>query len=36
MISLSETTARDLASSDVIGRGAGTLLHGLPDHPTQK
>ena len=23
---------RDLASSDV-GRGAGTLVHGLPDHP---
>jgi hypothetical protein len=36
MISLIETTARDLASSDVIGRGAGSLLCGLPDHPTPK
>jgi hypothetical protein len=33
MIFLSETVGRDLASSAVVGRGAGTLVHGLPDHP---
>ena len=32
MILLSSTIGRDLASGDVIGRGAGTLLHGLSDH----
>lgn len=30
MIFLSETTGRDLARSDVIGRGVGRPLHGLP------
>ena len=33
MVFLSESIARQLASSEVIGRGAGTLFHSLPDHP---
>ena len=35
MLFLSEMVGRNLASSDVVGRGAGTLVHGLPvpDHP---
>ena len=36
MIFLSERIAAHLQSSDIIGRGAGTLLHGLSDHPTRK
>ena len=32
MIFLSEPVQRNLASSDVIGRGVGALLHGPPDH----
>ena len=30
MMFLSEPIARDLASSDVVGHGAGTLFQGLP------
>jgi hypothetical protein len=33
MIFLSETISGHLTSSDVIGRGAGAILHSLPDHP---
>ena len=36
MIFLSETIARDLASSHVIGHGAGALLQGLPNQPDPK
>ena len=33
MIFLSETIATHSPSCEVIGRGASTILHGLPDHP---
>ena len=33
MIFFSETVGRDLENSGVVGHSAGTLLHGLPDHP---
>ena len=36
MIFLSERIAPHFPSSDVIGRGAGTLLHGLSDHLPRK
>ena len=32
MIFLSEISAGHRPSREVIGRGAGTILHGLPDH----
>ena len=35
MLFLRKMVGRNFASSDVVGRGAGTLVHGLPapDHP---